>query len=374
MKSINIVKPLMPSCEEYMNEIKDLFDSGIITNIGDKHKELEEELSKYLKVKNISLLSSGHLSLSSAIKMFDLKGEVITTPYTFISTTHAIVENGLTPVFCDIKDDFTIDESKIENLITDKTCAILPVHVYGFPCNVEEIEKIAKKHNLKVIYDAAHCFGVNLNNKSILEYGDASIISMHATKVFNTIEGGAIISESKEIKDKIDRFKNFGNDLNANPSDIGINAKLDEFRAAMGLCNLKYVNKEIETRKHIVEHYIKYLSEIKEIKLPVYKDSITYNYIYFPIITEYRDEIYERLKSENIFCKKYYYPITSEVKCYKDLYKGKTPNALSISKKVLVLPLHRDISVSDLERICTLIKETIKEEKKKEGSKYEKII
>lgn len=373
MKSINIVKPLMPSCEEYMDEIRELFDSGIITNIGEKHKKLEKELSKYLKVKNISILSSGHLSLSSAIKMFDLKGEVITTPYTFISTTHAIVENGLTPVFCDIKDDFTIDESKIEELITDKTCAIVPVHVYGFPCDVEKIEKIAKKHDLKVIYDAAHCFGVNLNNKSILEYGDASIISMHATKVFNTIEGGAVISKSKEVKERLDRFKNFGNDQSANPTDIGINAKLDEFRAAMGLCNLKHVDEEIKTRKEIVEHYIKYLSDIKEIKLPKYKDNITYNYIYFPIITEYRDEIYEGLKNENIYCKKYYYPITSEVKCYNKLYKRKTPNALSISKKVLVLPLHSDIKLSDVKRICTLIKNVI-DQKKKEGSKNEKII
>lgn len=359
MKSINIVKPLTPTPEEYFNEIKDLFDSGMLTNIGEKHKNLEKELADYLKVKNISILANGHLSLSSAIKMFNLKGEVITTPYTFISTTHAIVENGLTPVFCDIKDDFTIDESKIEELITDKTCAIVPVHIYGFPCNVEKIEKIAQKHNLKVIYDAAHCFGVELNGKSILEYGDASIISMHATKVFNTIEGGAVITKSKEIKEKLDRFKNFGNDLNANPTEIGINAKLDEFRAAMGLCNLKLVDKEIEKRKKIVEFYLKKLSDLKDITLPTYHNDIRYNYAYFPILTEHRDVLYEELKKENIFCKKYFYPITSLADCYKGIYKDKTQNAESISKKVLVLPLYGEVSCTDISKICKIIKRTI---------------
>lgn len=355
MHKVNIIKPLTPSFEDYIEEIKDLFDSGIFTNIGERHKELERKLCDYLKVSNISLFSSGHLSLSSVIRVLDLKGEVITTPYTFISTTHAIVENGLTPVFCDVKDDFTIDESKIEKLITDKTCAIIPVHIYGFPCDVEKIEKIAKKHNLKVIYDAAHCFKLEINGKSILEYGDASIISMHATKVFNTIEGGAVITKDKELKERLDRFKNFGTDANANPCDTGINAKLDEFRSAFGICNLRYVDGEINKRKEIVNCYLNDLSSNSFIKLPIYKDNVTYNYAYFPIIVKDRDKLFDKLKEEGIYCKKYYYPITSEVQCYKGLYRGNTPNALNLSENVLVLPLHGSISLSDVNRICDII-------------------
>ncbi len=364
MDKITVTKPLMPSLKEYENEIKDLFESKWITNCGSKYEKLKWELIKYLKVDNISLFSNGHLALSSVIKMMNLEGEVITTPYTFISTTHAIVENGLTPVFCDIKDDFTIDEKKIEQLITDKTCAIIPVHVYGFPCNVEEIDRIAKKYNLKVIYDAAHCFGVEKNGKSILEYGDASILSFHATKVFNTAEGGAVITKDKFLIEKLEKFKNFGLNLGGEVVQNGINAKMDEFRAALGLCNLKHINNEIKKREVLVKYYTKKMASINGVQLPIYEKYIKYNYAYFPILVENRDLIFQKLEDKKIFCKIYFYPIIPESQYYKNKLDDEVvENALLLANKVLVLPLYSSLSLDIIDNICDVIEKVNKNKK-----------
>ena len=249
-KKILVTQSSIPTLEEYSKEIEDIFETRWLTNMGVKHHELEDKLCEKLKVKNISLFNNGHLALYTAINKMNLSGEVITTPFSFASTTHAIVQNGLTPVFCDInEDDYTIDVNKIEELITEKTTAIVPVHVYGHVCDVEAIEKIAKKHNLKVIYDAAHVFGVEVNGRGIGSYGDISMFSFHATKVFNTIEGGALVYNNPELKKSIDSFKNFGIIDQEHVIDIGINSKMNEFQAAMGLCNLRHFDEEIAKRK-----------------------------------------------------------------------------------------------------------------------------
>ena len=256
-KQILVTRSSMPSIDEYIEEIRDLWESKWLTNMGSKHRSLESQLSDYLKVPNISLFTNGHLALECILAALNLTGEVITTPFTFASTTHAIVRCGLTPVFCDINsEDYTIDVNKIECLITEKTSAIVPVHVYGNVCNVDKIEKIAIKYNLKVIYDAAHAFGVTVNGKGIGTFGDASMFSFHATKVFNTIEGGAVTYRDSLIKDKLEAIKNFGITSSETVEYVGGNAKMSEFQAAMGICNLRHVNNEIAKRKIVVERYI----------------------------------------------------------------------------------------------------------------------
>lgn len=260
MDKILVTKSSMPPLEEYIDEIKDLWDTHWITNMGVEHKKLEGNLKKYLMVDGISLFSNGHMALEMAIQAMELEGEVITTPFTFASTTHAIVRNGLTPVFCDVNsNDFTIDVRKIEELITEKTTAILPVHVYGQVCDVEAIEKIAKKYNLKVIYDAAHAFGVKYKNKGIGSFGDASMFSFHATKVFNTIEGGAVCFQDEEFGLDLYRLKNFGIRNEEIVDSVGANAKMNEFQAAMGICNLRHVDEEIAKGKellNVTENYL----------------------------------------------------------------------------------------------------------------------
>lgn len=359
---INVTKSSMPSFEEYINTIKPLWDSRWLTNCGKLHNELEEKLSDYLGVKNVSLFTNGHMALYTAIRSLELTGEVITTPFTFVSTTHAIVQNGLTPVFCDINpDDYTIDANKIESLITNKTSAIVAVHVYGNVCNVEKIEEIAKKHNLKVIYDAAHAFGVEYNGVPIGNYGDISMMSFHATKVFHTIEGGALLYNDNSLKEKIQSLRNFGMISQEECNYIAMNTKMNEFQAAMGICNLKYIDKEIEKRRKVVERYQENLKEIKGIKYWKAQENVKSNYIYFPIIVNEkdfgtnRDKIVDVLKNENILVRKYFYPITSEFNCYKK-YSGTTPIAKKTSQSVLTLPLYADLSVEDVDRICNIIK------------------
>ncbi len=256
MDKILVTQSSMPDLDDYINEIKDIWDTRWLTNMGSKHQRLQAQLKDYLDVNNIDLLTNGHMAIELTIQAMGLTGEVITTPFTFASTTHAIVRNGLTPVFCDINpDDYTIDVTKLESLITEKTSAIIPVHVYGNICNVEEIDKIAKKHNLKVIYDAAHTFGVKYKGKGIGCFGDASCFSFHATKVFNTIEGGAVCFKDEAFLDEIYNLKNFGIRDPETVSGISANAKMNEFRAAMGLCNLKNIDTEIAKRKAVVERY-----------------------------------------------------------------------------------------------------------------------
>lgn len=358
---IQVTRSSMPNLEEYVGEIRELWDSRWLTNMGIKHQQLEEELSHYLNTSNVSLYTNGHLALENAIAVFDLTGEVITTPFTFASTTHAIVRNSLEPVFCDINpDDYTLNTNILESLITDKTSAIVPVHVYGNVCNVKEIERIAKKYNLKVIYDAAHVFGVTVDGVGVGNFGDASMFSFHATKVFNTIEGGAITYSDANLTKKLNALKNFGITGHESVEHVAGNAKMNEFQAAMGLCNLRHVDKEISRRKLVVERYQERLSGIPGIKLVEAQEGVKSNYAYFPIVFDgyrmTRDEVAEALAKENIFARKYFYPLTNRFDCYKGKFDtGETPVAEYISERVLTLPLYADLSIDDVDRICDII-------------------
>ena len=363
MDKILVTQSSMPEFDEYINEIKDIWDTHWLTNMGSKHKRLQSELREYLGVENIDLLTNGHMALELSMQALDLTGEVITTPFTFASTTHAIVRNNLTPVFCDINpDDYTIDVDKIESLITEKTSAIVPVHVYGNICNVEAIQRIADKYNLKVIYDAAHTFGVTYKGKGIGSFGDVSCFSFHATKVFNTIEGGAVCFKNKAFGEEIYNLKNFGIRGPENVSGVGANAKMNEFCAAMGLCNLKHIDEEIAKRKKAVERYREHLGSVKGIKISPKQDGVISNYAYFPVVFDEnvfgksRDEISDKLAAEGIFSRKYFYPLTNTFDCYKDRFNAdNTPVAVEISDRVLTLPLYADLPLDYVDRICKII-------------------
>lgn len=363
MEKILVTRSSMPKFEEYCEEIRELWDSHFLTNMGVKHKKLEKELEKYLKTENITLFTNGHLALECIIAAFDFeKGlEVITTPFSFSSTTHAIVRNGLTPVFCDINsEDYTIDVTKIESLITEKTCAIVPVHVYGNLCNVEEIERIAKKYNLKVIYDAAHTFGVEKDGKGVASFGDASMFSFHATKVYNTIEGGAVTYSDTTLKKKLNDLKNFGITGPESVEYVGGNAKMNEFQAAMGICNLRHVDAEILKRKAIVERYRNKLENIEGIKLSSIQEGVKSNYAYFPVVFDNykytRDEIFNKLEKENIIARKYFYPLINDYECYRNKYSSKdTPVAKYISDRILCLPMYADLELEIVDKICDII-------------------
>lgn len=361
-EKIQVTQSSMPDFDEYVEEIKGLWDSKWLTNMGDKHQTLEANLLSYLGTSNINLFTNGHLALECIIAALNLTGEVITTPFTFASTTNAIVRNGLTPVFCDINpEDYTIDVSKIEELITEKTSAIIPVHVYGNICDVEAIEKIAKKHNLKVIYDAAHTFGVKVKGQGIGTFGDASMFSFHATKVFNTIEGGAVTYNDDSLYSILNNIKNFGITGPESVEYIGGNAKMNEFQAAMGICNLRHVDDEIVKRKRVVERYRLNLQGIEGIQITKEQEGIQSNYAYFPVVFDdykkNRDEVYEELKSNDVIARKYFYPLTNSFECYKGKYRvEETPVALHAAKRVLTLPLYANLSLEDVDRICTIIK------------------
>ena len=362
MKQIQVTRSSMPEFEEYIEEIRELWDTHWLTNMGTKHKNLESQLLYYLNVLNITLFTNGHLALECIIAALDLRGEVITTPFTFASTTHAIVRNGLKPVFCDINPyDYTIDVEKIESLITEKTSAIIPVHVYGNVCDVEAIDRIAKKHNLKVIYDAAHTFGVTVNGQGVGTFGDASMFSFHATKVFNTIEGGAVTYNDSSIKQVLNDLKNFGITGPETVEYVGGNAKMNEFQAAMGICNLRHVNGEIIKRKKVVERYIENLKDITGIQLSKKQVDVESNYAYFPVVFDgykmTRDEVFVKLKDNDIVARKYFYPLTNSFECYKDRYDvDETPVAKYIAERVLTLPLYADLALEDVDRICVIIK------------------
>ena len=366
-KIINITEASLPTLDEYIEEIKGIWDTHWLTNMGTKHCELENELSTYLHVPWVSLFVNGHQALECILETMQLGGEVITTPFTFASTTHAVVRKGLTPVFCDINpQNYTIDEMKIESLITERTCAILPVHVYGNICAVEEIEAIAKKYNLKVIYDAAHAFGVKKAGHGVGIFGDASMFSFHATKVFNSIEGGAITSIKNDIYKKLAQWKNFGIIDQENVEFIGGNAKMNEFSAAMGLCNLRHFDDEIARRRLVFEHYEKNLSSIPGIQLPSIPNDVESNYAYFPITVDFntcgvsRDNVYEALSKCNIKARKYFYPLTSDYACYKGLFDSEaTPIAQKIAYQVLTLPLYANLSIESVDYICEKIRNLI---------------
>lgn len=360
-RKILVTRSSMPDFDEYMEMIKPLWDTHWLTNMGEYHNKLEASMVSYLGVDRVSLFTNGHLALELLLQAMKLEGEVITTPFTFASTTHAIVRNGLTPVFCDINyDDYTMDVTKIESLITDKTSAILPVHVYGNICDVEAIEKLAQKYNLKVIYDAAHAFGEKYNGIGVGAYGDASMFSFHATKVFNTIEGGAIAYKEEKIGKELYKLKNFGIASEEVVNGVGSNAKMNEFQAAMGLCNLKHLADEIGKRKQVVDTYRARLENVSGIKLNVIQDNVESNYAYFPIVItkegKSRDELYNILMSQGIYSRKYFYPLTNTFDCYEGRFDASaTPVALDISYKILTLPLYADLAIEDVNLICDII-------------------
>ena len=364
-RQILVTRSSMPDFEEYCNEIKKLWDSHWLTNMGVEHKELQNELEAYLGCPHVVLYTNGHLALENVISAmrFSRSGEVITTPFTFASTTHAIVRSGLTPVFCDVReDDYTMDADKIEALITEKTVAIVPVHVYGNLCDVERIAAIAARYHLKVIYDAAHAFAVKYKGVSSANFGDASMFSFHATKVFNTIEGGAVCFHDDELVEPLNDMKNFGIRGPERCVYVGGNAKMNEFQAAMGICNLRHLDEEIEKRKKIVERYRAHLENIKGIKLSAVQKDVESNYAYFSVVFDGfpadRNQIFDALASQGIMARKYFYPVTNSFECYAGLPTadpGKTPVAVYMADRVLTLPLYADLSMEDVDKICRII-------------------
>lgn len=365
-EKIFVTQSSMPPYEEYIEEIRPLWESRTLTNMGRYHNELERRLKDYLDVPEISLMVNGHMALEMVIQAFAFPrgAEVITTPFTFVSTTHAIVRNYLQPVFCDVKaSDGTIDETKIEDLITEKTVAILPVHVYGNVCNVPEIQKIADRHGLKVIYDAAHAFGVKYKGKGIGNYGDASAFSFHATKVFNTIEGGAVTFSDIQLYNKLYNLKNFGIRGEESVVSIGANAKMNEFQAIMGLCNLRHIDEVIAERKSHWEYYKANLQNVQGIRIFEENGAGGRNYAYFPILIEKdypisRNDLYDLLKRNGIFSRKYFYPITADQECYGGRYaQADLRVARKISEQVLTIPFYENLKKTQMDRIIELITE-----------------
>ncbi len=363
-QEIFVTKPVLPPFEEYVEYLKDIWDTHNLTNMGKYNRQFIYQLKGYLGVDYCMTLCNGHMALEMLLQALDLSGEVITTPFTFASTTHAIVRNGLTPVFCDIREsDFTMDPDKIESLITDKTTAIVPVHVYGMPCDIDAIQAIADKHNLKVIYDAAHAFGEKVNGQSIATAGDASMFSFHATKAFNTIEGGCVVTDDLDVLTRVYQLHNFGIMDEETVEFVGANAKMNEFEAIMGLCNLSHFDENRMKRKALFDYYRERLSKIKGIKLPQYDEAnVELNYTYCPIVVdekEYgmdRNQLHMTLDMNGIHARKYFYPITNEFNCYKDAgFKADVPVATGISRQVLTLPLYTDLELEQVKRICDII-------------------
>lgn len=366
-KIITVTSPLLPDLDEFQGLLKEIWDSKWITNNGSFHKRLEAALAEYLKVPYISLFTNGTLPLITALQALRITGEVITTPYSFVATTHALWWNGIKPVFVDIDwKTGCMDPNKIEAAITPKTTAIMPVHVYGKPCDMKAIQDIADKYGLKIIYDAAHAFGVEVNGKSVLNAGDMSTLSFHATKVYNTIEGGAMVMHDEQTKKRIDYLKNFGFASETEVVGPGINSKMDEMRSAYGLLNLKQVDAAIEAR-HIVA--IKYREALKDVEGIEYWDdlpSVKHNYSYFPIFVhekEYgmtRDELYFKMKERGIFGRRYFYPLISEFSTYRGLESSQPENlpvAHKMANSVICLPMHHALSDTEIERILNCITE-----------------
>ena len=370
MSRTYVTRPFLPEMDEYINEIKPIFESHILTNMGPVYNKFQHMLKDYLCVPELSLFANGHLALELSIQAFNLDkegderggGEVITTPFTFVSTVHAIKRNGLTPVFCDISgDDYCMDADKIEPLITDKTVAIIPVHVYGHICDTDKIEKIAKKHGLTVIYDGAHAFGETYKGVGVGCFGDATMFSFHATKVFNSIEGGAIAFKDKKYSLPLHELKNFGIHDEEHIGAVGGNAKLDEFRCAMGICNLRHVDECIKARKAVYERYHKRLDGIRGLKISGTQDDVKPNYAYMPIYVDpdefgrSRDDIFKELKKHGIHARKYFYPALNEIDIYKDCPGGETPVTADVSRKILTLPIYDSLSLETVDEICGII-------------------
>lgn len=359
---IYVTQPYLPRLEEFTPYLEKIWDNKILTNGGPFHQELELKLCEYLGVKHISLFNNATIALITALQALDIDGEVLTTPFSFVATSHSIIWSKSTPVFVDIDEKtLNIDCSKIENHITKNTKAIMPVHCYGIPCNYKAIETIAEKYRLKVIYDAAHAFGVECDCGSVLNHGDLSILSFHATKIFNTFEGGAIISHTKEMKDKIDKLKNFGIEDEITINAIGLNGKMNEISAAFGLLQLKYIHHVISSRKKIFDYYSKNLDK-KYFRQPT-NNAEKSNYSYLPVIlnSNYpisRDELYEILKEHGIFARKYFYPLISNLPMYSNILSASQMNlpvANEISKKILCLPIYPDLNEKSIDRVLDVL-------------------
>ena len=365
-KPIYVTSPLLPSLEDFTFLLKEIWESKMLTNNGNFHQKLEEELAKYLKVPYLSLFTNGTLPLITALQAMRITGEVITTPFSFVATTHSLWWNGIKPVFVDIEPETcNLDPSKIEAAITPKTTAIMPVHVYGKPCKTKEIQEIANKYGLKVIYDAAHAFGVEINGESILNFGDMATLSFHATKVYNTLEGGALVVHDEQTKKRIDYLKNFGFASETEVVAPGINSKVDEVRAAYGLLNLKQVDHAINSRRKVA---IRYRDELQGVKgITFFNDipGVRHNYSYVPIFInaeEYgmtRDELYFKMKEHNVFGRRYFYPLISTFSTYRGLDSANPDNlpiATQMSNNVICLPMHHALSENEVEYILQIIK------------------
>ncbi len=362
---ITVTSPLLPDLEEYHALLQDIWNRKWLTNNGHYHQELEKELASYLKVPYLSLFTNGTLPLITALQALEIKGEVITTPYSFVATTHSLWWNGIIPVFVDVNPmTGNIDPEKIEAAITPHTKAIMPVHVYGIPCDVERIQQIADKHGLKVIYDAAHAFGVEVNGKSILEYGDMATLSFHATKVYNTVEGGALIMRNAEEKQHIDHLKNFGFAGETSVVAPGINSKMDELRAAYGLLTLKMVDDAIAQRAAIYAQYREGLANTPGIRMLEDIEGVRHNYSYCPIFideAEYgisRDELYFKLKEHDILGRRYFYPLITEFDTYKNLPSATAanlPNAHKLANSVICLPIYAGLTKESIKEILEYI-------------------
>lgn len=366
-RKIFVTSPLLPDIKDVFLEIEEIFNSKQLTNIGKKHKDLEEKLKNELKVKNLSLFNNGTTALITTFKALNLpiNSEIITTPFTFAATPHSIVWSGLKPIFCDIEPEtMTLDPNKIEKLITPNTSAILGVHVYGFPCKVNEIQKIADKYNLKVIYDAAHAFSTEINGVGIGTFGDISVFSFHAAKLFNTVEGGALTYNNNNLVKKIYNLRNFGIKNEEIIEETGINGKMNELQAAFGLLNLKIYKKEQEKRKKLKEFYDENLLKIKGIKIPKMPDNVTNSYQYYPIIIENnypisRNQIYDKFKEFNIYTRKYFYPACIDYDCYKNDLSVKSlnlPVTNNLKHKVLCLPYYGNLEIEAAKFICRQLK------------------
>lgn len=359
-----VTRSSMPPFEEYRELIKELWESRWLTNMGDFHQRLEQELKAYLDTPGLTLFTNGHMALECVLRAFKLSGEVITTPFSFASTTHAIVQNGLTPVFADIRpDDYTLDPEKIEALITEKTSAILPVHVYGNICKIKEIQAIAHRHGLKVIYDAAHAFGEWLDGESVASFGDASMFSFHATKVFHTIEGGAAVFQDMALEHALNGLKNFGIMDEETVELVGGNGKMNEFQAAMGLCNLRHIHEEIAKREMLYRRYQENLSGHPGIRfcpdMPGLKRSYSYMPVAFDGSWKSRDQVAAELIAENIHPRKYFYPCINAYQCYQDRFSPEaTPIARKVSMEILTLPLYADLPLETVDKICRIILRT----------------
>lgn len=365
-KPIYVTQPALPPLDEFVEYLRQIWDNKILTNNGPFHKQLEKELAEYLGVKYISLFSNGTLALMTALQTLRITGEVITTPFSFVATTHSLWWNNIKPVFADIESDyFNLDPEKVEAAITPQTTAIMPVHVYGNPCKLERFQQIADTYGLKLIYDAAHAFSVKIKGESILNFGDLSVLSFHATKVFNTIEGGAIICHDEKTKHRIDFLKNFGFADETTVIAPGINAKMNEVQAAYGILQLKYIDENIAKRKAIAEAYRIQLTDVPGIRFLKDMEKVNHAYSYFPILVDAslygktRDELYEELKHNNIFGRRYFYPLISQFPTYKGLASSDPANlpvAELRTKQVYCLPLYPDLEFSDVRKICKLIK------------------